>query len=110
MVMLSSSRAIRRCSRARAAADRASHRSPSVGRIARADIDPGRDDDHGLVVLRSAPGIQRYAVLGAAALGEGDPGPPQYSEGGGVAAALGRPVTAEPEHVRPGPQPQPLQL
>ena len=48
--------------------------------------------------------------LGAAALGEGDPGPAQGAHGGGVAAALGRPVAAEPEHVRPGPQPQPVQL
>jgi hypothetical protein len=35
-------------------------------------------------------------VAGPAALGEGDPGPAQDGEGGGVAAALGRPVTTEP--------------
>jgi hypothetical protein len=48
--------------------------------------------------------------VGPAALGEGDPGPTQGAHGGGVAAALGRPVTTEPEHVRPRPQPEPLDL
>src|SRR4030095_2327811 len=60
-----------------------------LGRIARAHVDPGGNDDDGLVVaLGSAPSVQGHAVLGAAALGEGDPGPPQHGHGGGVAAAL----------------------
>ena len=35
--------------------------------------------------------------------------PAQDGEGGGVAAALGRPVTTEAQHVRPGPQPERIQ-
>src|SRR5512132_975470 len=57
-----------------------------LGLIASADVDPGCDDDDRLVVLGPAPGVQGHAVLGAAALGEGDPGPPQDGHGGGVAA------------------------
>src|SRR5215211_537000 len=46
-----------------------------LGRIAGADVGPGGDDDHGLVVLGPAPGVQGNAVAGPAPLGEGDPGP-----------------------------------
>src|SRR5437773_11549829 len=81
----------------------------ALGLVASANEHPGGNEDHGLVLLGPAPGIQRYAVTGPAALGEGDPGPPQGGEGGRVAAALGRPVPTEAQHVRPGPQPQPVQ-
>src|SRR5512132_4636284 len=67
-----------------------------LGRIARAHVDPGGDDDHGLIVLGLVPGIQRDTVASPAPLGEGDPGPAQDGEGGRVAAALGRPMPAEP--------------
>jgi hypothetical protein len=53
---------------------------------------------------------QGHAVLSAAALGEGDSGPPQDGHGGRIAAALGRPMAPEPEHVRPRPSPEALQL
>jgi hypothetical protein len=48
--------------------------------------------------------------VGPATLGEGHPSPAQDRERRRVAAALGRPVAAEPEHVRPRSQPQPVQL
>src|SRR5215208_4164462 len=81
-----------------------------LGLIARAHVHPGRNDDYGLVVLGSTPRIQGHVVASPPSLGEGDPGPAQDTEGGRVAAALGRPVPTEPQHVRPSPQPQPLQL
>src|SRR5512132_853818 len=80
----------------------------ALGLVTLAGIGPGGDDDHGLVVLGPAPGIQGNAVAGSAALGEGDPGAAQDREGGRVAPALGRPMAAESEHVRPDPQPQTL--
>src|SRR5215218_1209222 len=70
----------------------------ALGRIARAHVHPGGDDDGGLVVLGPAPGIQGNAVAGPAALGEGDPSSPQETEGGRIAAALGRPMAPEAEH------------
>src|SRR4029450_3562909 len=47
----------------------------ALGLVAGPDVDPGGDDDHGLVVLGPTPTIQGYPVLGSAAPGEGDPGP-----------------------------------
>src|SRR5215204_1049975 len=82
----------------------------ALARIARADVYPGGDDDHGLVVLGAVPGIQGDTVAGPTPLGELHTHATQDGEGGRVAAALGRPVTAEPEHVRPRPQPEPFQL
>jgi Glyoxalase-like domain len=66
------------------------------GLVATADMDPGGDDHHLVVVLGPAQGVQGHAVSGPAALGEGNPGPTQQGEGGRVAAALGRPVAPEP--------------
>src|SRR5215213_3169595 len=66
-------------------------RQPALtfGLIARADIDPRGDNDHGLVVLGPCPGIKRHAVAGPATLSELHAGLAQHGEGGGVAAALG---------------------
>src|SRR4029453_18217261 len=48
-----------------------------LGRIARAHVGPGGNDDDGLVVvLGAAPGVQGHAVLGGAAPGAGDAAPP----------------------------------
>src|SRR5512132_4202899 len=69
----------------------------ALGLIARAHVHPGGDHDGGLVVLGPPPGIQGNAVAGPAALGEGDPGPTQDTEGGRIPAALGRPMATEAE-------------
>src|SRR6266540_983437 len=54
------------------------------------------------------PGVQRHAIAVPAA-GVLHTGAAQDGEGGGVAAALGLPVAPEAEHVRPPPQPQPVE-
>src|SRR4029453_8310245 len=74
-------------------------------RVALADVGPGGDHEHGLVVLGPSPGIKREGISSAPADGVGDSGPPQGTQGGGVATALGREVTAEAKHVRPLAQP-----
>src|SRR5829696_6502008 len=43
--------------------------------VAGADVDPGGDDDHGLVVLGLAEGVQGKTAARTAAFGVGDPGP-----------------------------------
>src|SRR5215213_5779365 len=77
--------------------------------VAPPEVGPGGNNDHGLVVLGPSPGVQWKGVAAAPAHGIGDPGPPQRPQGGGVAAALGREVAAEAQHVCPPPQPQPGQ-
>src|ERR671910_1488658 len=41
-----------------------------LGRIARPDVHPGGDYDHGLVILGPLPGIQGHTVAGPPPLGE----------------------------------------
>jgi hypothetical protein len=67
---------------------------------------PRGNDDHGLLVLRPPPGVQREGVATAPADGVGSPGPTQRPQGGRIPAALGRDLPAEAKHVRPLAQPQ----
>ena len=93
--MAVSSRATRRCSRARAAAESARRASPLVRQPRPAHCRSSVRDD-GLVVLVRGQGV--LSALPVAAGGA------EGAHGGGVAAAFGGEVAAVAEHVRPAAQ------